>query len=399
MNAMLERMIKKVLCHSLLLMAVASLPVQALIIPPADNHQVINLSYDKSAPPADSYIWNRASGGTDDSTIGSSWNWRNGAWQCLSATDTTNGACTPVGTWAWDEGPVPSALTLRFTEKRSHMSVDIKLLGFNESQSPATDCWAARYSAPRAFWSGGYYARWCDDGHKKPKTAGLALTLWLPQAELAKIPTGGSWQAKLVLSQQDWVLDVGPIHKVATFSADITLNVTDKNNGAIYLPAFGSATPRVDLNLRTKPLSTAPGGEVSGQSNIDMCLYDGYNSNSPWLKVTLADQQSVAGRAADVFSVSRDGSSATATADRIDYRVTLNYNNQPQKVNNGQAITLTGVNTALIRPVVLPGIPFPVVCTPAPLTLDVLPFAKLSKAAGHFTGTLRVTLSADALAP
>ncbi|MNP71782.1 CblD like pilus biogenesis initiator [compost metagenome] len=68
-------------------------------------------------------------------------------------------------------------------------------------------------------------------------------------------------------------------------------------------------------------------------------------------------------------------------------------------MNNGQAITLTGVNTALIRPVVLPGIPFPVVCTPAPLTLDVLPFAKLSKAAGHFTGTLRVTLSADALAP
>jgi len=165
------------------------------------------------------------------------------------------------------------------------------------------------------------------------------------------------------------------------------------------LPAFGSATPRVDLNLRTKPLSTAPGGEVSGQSNIDMCLYDGYNSNSPWLKVTLADQQNVAGRAADVFSVSRDGSSATAAADRIDYRITLNYNNQPQKVNNGQAITLTGVNTALIRPVVLPGIPFPVVCTPAPLTLDVLPFAKLSKAAGHFTGTLRVTLSADALAP
>lgn len=397
MKAMLNQRVKKIMVCGLLplLMAVASLPVQALIIPPADNHQVINLSYDKSAPPSDSYIWNRTSGGYNDTNrVIAAWDWRNGAWQCLSATDTTNGACTPVGAWAWQSGPVPSALTLRFTEKRSHLSMDIKLLGFNERRFLNSSCWGAGYTQQRAFWSGDYET--CADGSTE---VGLTLTLWLPQAELAKIPTGGSWQAKLVLSQQDWVLDVGPINKVATFSADITLNVTDKNNGAIYLPAFGSATPRVDLNLRTKPLSTAPGGEVSGQSNIDMCLYDGYNSNSPWLKVTLADQQSVAGRAADVFSVSRDGSSATATADRIDYRVTLNYNNQPQKVNNGQAITLTGVNTALIRPVVLPGIPFPVVCTPAPLTLDVLPFAKLSKAAGHFTGTLRVTLSADALAP
>jgi len=389
------RTAKKIMIHGLLPLAVVSQPAQALLIPPADNHQVITLNYDKSAPPADTYIWNRASGGYDDSErYYGNWNWLNGAWQCLSATDTTNGACTPVGTWSWLAGPVPSALTLRFTEKRSHLSVDIKLMGFNERQTNGSGCWGSGYSAQSAFWSGNF--RGCADG---ATNVGLALTLWLPQSELAKIPTGGSWQAKLVLSQQDWVLDVGPIHKVATFSADITLNVTDKNNGAIYLPAFGSATPRVDLNLRTKPLSTAPGGEVSGQSTIDMCLYDGYNSNSPWLKVTLADQQNVAGRAADVFSVSRDGSSATAAADRIDYRITLNYNNQPQKVNNGQAITLTGVNTALIRPVVLPGIPFPVVCTPAPLTLDVLPFAKLSKAAGHFTGTLRVTLSADALAP
>lgn len=397
MNAMLERTMKKVMrrCITPLLMAAVSQPAQALIIPPANNHQVVTLNYDKSAPPADSYIWNRTSGGYNDSPRRvNSFDWRNGAWQCLSATDTTKGACTPVGAWAWESGPVPSSLTLRFSEKRSHLSVDIQLLGFNERQINGSGCWGAGYNSKSAFWSGTYTRCWDDAAE-----TGLALTLWIPQSELAKIPTGGSWQANLVLSQQDWVADVGPMNKVATFSADITLNVTDKYNGAIYLPAFGSATPRVDLNLRTTPLSSAPGGQVSGQANIDMCLYDGYNSNSPWLKVAFSDLHTIAGRAADVFSVSRDGSSATATADRIDYRVTLNYNNQPQKVNNGQAITLTGVNTALIRPVVLPGISFPVVCTPTPLTLDVMPFAKLSKAAGHFTGTLRVTLSADALAP
>lgn len=390
------RTAKKIIARGLqpLLMAAVSVPAQAVLIPPADNHQVINLSYDKSAPPADSYIWNRTSGGFDDSPSIGTYDWRNGAWQCLSATDTTNGACTPVGAWAWTSGPVPSELTLRFTEKRSHLSADIKLLGFNERQVPGSGCWGSGYRNKSAFWSGGYDA--CKDG---ARNVGLALTLWLPQSELARIPAGGIWQAKLVLSQQDWVYDVGPVNRVATFSADITLNVTDRNNGAIYLPAFGSATPRVDLNLRTRPLSTAPGGEVSGQANIDMCLYDGYNSNSPWLKVTLSDLMSIPGRPADIFSVTRDGTGGATAADRVDYRVAMTYNNQPRAMNNSQAMTLSGVNTALIRPVVLPGIAFPVVCTPAPLTLDVLPFAKLSKAAGHFSGTLRVTLAADALAP
>ncbi|EDM3692493.1 hypothetical protein CSM81_23580 [Salmonella enterica subsp. enterica serovar Infantis] len=90
---------------------------------------------------------------------------------------------------------------------------------------------------------------------------------------------------------------------MSTFSADITLDMTDRNHGAIYLPTFGNATPRVDLNLRTKPLSTAPGGEVSGQAAIDVCLYDGYNSNNNWLKVTLSDLRNIPGRQADIFSV------------------------------------------------------------------------------------------------
>ena len=386
MKAMLNQRVKKIIAHGLLplLIMAMSYPALADRVPPADNHQVINLSYDKSAPPADSYIWKRALGGhdTDDWQF-----WGRNTWVCRSLTNSQEGACSTTARWTW-EWEQTTSITLTFTELRSQLSIQLRLTGYNErTQSGGCQLYSALAPLDSA---GGYGCASAQGGH-----AGRAITVYLPQTELAKLPTGGVWKAKLVLNEMQW----DPYIKVATFSADITLNVTDKNNGAIYLPAFGSATPRVDLNLRTQPLSTAPGGEVTGQSTIDMCLYDGYNSNSPWLKVTLADQQNVAGRAADVFSVSRDGSSATAAADRIDYRVTLNYNNQPQKVNNGQAITLTGVNTALIRPVVLPGIPFPVVCTPAPLTLDVLPFAKLSKAAGHFTGTLRVTLSADALAP
>ncbi|WP_419246413.1 CfaE/CblD family pilus tip adhesin [Serratia sp. NFX21] len=385
MKAMLNRTVKKIIAHGLLpLLAMVSLPAQAARVPPADNHQVINLSYDKSTPLADSYIWRRASGGydTDNGPL-----WGRNTWLCQSQSNSLEGACSTEARWVYDSWKT-TAITLTFTEQRSNLSTQLRLTAYMEATRASDLC--TSYSALTPLDAAPH--RSCEDGSTFSEKA---ITAYLPQTELAKLPVGGIWKARLVLNETQW----SPYIKLATFSADITLDVTDKNNGAIYLPAFGSATPRVDLNLRTQPLSTAPGGEVSGQANIDMCLYDGYNSNSPWLKVALSDLQTVTGRPTDVFSLRRDGSSGTVAADRVDYRITLNYNNQPQTVNNGQDITLASVNSTLIRPVVLPGIAFPVICTPTPLTLNVLPFAKLSKAAGHFSGTLRVTLSADALAP
>uniref|UniRef100_UPI0035C77A0C CfaE/CblD family pilus tip adhesin n=1 Tax=Serratia quinivorans TaxID=137545 RepID=UPI0035C77A0C len=388
MKAMLNRTVKKIIVHGLLpLLAMASLQAQAERVLPADNHQVINLSYDKSAPLAGSYIWRRASGGYDTDNGGL---WGRNTWLCQSQSNSLEGACSTEAQWVYDIGKT-TAITLTFTEQRSNLSTQLRLTAYVERTRTDGNC--AMYTKVTPLYSAPHGI--CLDGSPSLYYSEKVITAYLPQTELAKLPVGGIWKARLVLNVMQW----SPYIKVATFSADITLDVTDKNNGAIYLPAFGSATPRVDLNLRTQPLSTAPGGEVSGQANIDMCLYDGYNSNSPWLKVALSDLQTVTGRPTDVFSLRRDGSSGTAAADRVDYRITLNYNNQPQTVNNGQDITLASVNSALIRPVVLPGIAFPVICTPTPLTLNVLPFAKLSKAAGHFSGTLRVTLSADALAP
>lgn len=369
--------LKQILTYAVLplLMGAYCQSTQAERIPPADNHQVVNLTYDKSSPPADVYIWNLASGGydTDDGPL-----WSRNTWHCLSDTAPDTGQCRTNYMWGYD-AVVNNGLKLKFTEQRSRLSSVINLTG-------------SRYILSNAL-----YGPWrMESANYVQGSYEAKLSVWIPSAELARLPTGGIWKARLVLKELQWTPVRPP---VATFSADITLNVTDRNNGAIYLPAFGSATPRVDLNLRTRPLSTSPGGEVSGQANIDMCLYDGYNSNSPWLKVTLSDLMSIPGRPSDIFSVTRDGTGGATAADRVDYRVAMTYNNQPRAMNNSQAMTLSGVNTALIRPVVLPGIAFPVVCTPAPLTLDVLPFAKLSKAAGHFSGTLRVTLAADALAP
>nr|WP_233149021.1 CfaE/CblD family pilus tip adhesin [Shimwellia pseudoproteus] len=113
----------------------------------------------------------------------------------------------------------------------------------------------------------------------------------------------------------------------------------------------------------------------------------------------MSDTANAPTRPADLFSVVKTGSTATDPRNRIDYRVAMRYNGQPLQVENKKPITLTGVNTALIRPVTLPGFRVPVICTPTPLDLTVLPFAKASKTAGRYSGTLRVNLAADALAP
>lgn len=354
-----------------LILAIYSRIALAERVPPADNHQVINMIYDKSAPPADAYIWRTVSGGYDTDNI---FLWGRNSWQCLSDTVPDTGQCLTKTHWGSPYGE--GSLKLKFTEQHSRLSTVITLKNTK---------WAAVVGA-----------HWAMDGaNAYAGVAEMKLSVWIPSTELIRFPTGGIWKAKLILNEMQWE----PTVKVATFSADITLNVTDNVNGAIYLPAFRNATPRVDLNLRTRPLSTAPGGEVYGRADIDMCLYDGYNSHSPWLKVAVSDLKNVPGRPADIFSVSRDGTDGSAATDRVDYRVTMTYNNQPLSVNNGQAITLNSVKSSLIRMVTLPGINVPVACASAPLTLDVLPFAKLNKAAGHFSGMLNVTLSTNTLAP
>ncbi|HEI8868154.1 TPA: pilus assembly protein CblD [Serratia odorifera] len=351
--------------------------------PYIDKNQSVSFAFDKTqgalstAAAGRLWIWQKEKGGNSQPDYVSR---RRDSWICNSASSVETGAC-PFSS----PGGGTSDIKIKFTEKRSRLSVILTLKGqiFNNA-IPATGC--VTYIGGWPIQSVGYND--CEDG--KPYN-GRVLDVWLPAAEADRIPTGGVWEASLVLYQ----FRESTYTRAATWAANITLNITDKNNGAIYLPAFGSATPRVDLNLRTQPLSTAPGGQVSGSATIDTCLYDGYNANSPWLKLSISDLLPAGGRGADIFSLIN---SANGTS-RIDYRVSLNYNGRPQAVNNGQEITLTGVDGALIRPVTLPGIPFPVVCTPTPLTLAVLPFAKASRAAGRYTGTLRLKLSATALAP
>jgi hypothetical protein len=72
-----------------------------------------------------------------------------------------------------------------------------------------------------------------------------------------------------------------PISAANTFTVDFKLD--------------GMTTPQVDLNLRTRPLSTAPGGIVSGRSVVDACLYDGYNANSQSYEIRVTGTNPVPG--------------------------------------------------------------------------------------------------------
>ena len=223
---------------------------------------------------------------------------------------------------------------------------------------------------------------------------GKWLTVSLPQAELAKIPSGGIWTARLELNERLW----GGAHPVvAAFNADIELSVTDDGNIQLYLPAFGNAEPRVDLNLRTQPLS-GPGGTgmVSGRSVIDACLYDGYNSNSNTFITRISDPLSTNGD----YSVRHVASVGDDAHNRITYRVVTQTANQGAIERRSDVpLSQNGMHMADIRAVRLPGVPYPVVCTPFPIQLITEPFPQNSKAAGHYSGTLKVEFTPSTTAP
>ncbi|WP_232002147.1 CfaE/CblD family pilus tip adhesin [Shimwellia blattae] len=359
------------------------IPDYSIAADAVDQTITVKTSFDRLTPGGQLTLWNNQKAGAIPG------NGIRGVdfWRCLSETDSTNGACRRSGVWNLPFGQ-ESTIPLRFTEKRSKNTVNLNITAHAiHYADPPNGCVPITAFIPIHYTAGirCYGIRF----------NGRMLTAYLRPGEYTKIPSGGIWEARLILQQIGWY--DGKI--VATWTANITLDVTDRNNGAIYLPAFGRADALVDLNLRTKPLSTAPGGEVSGSTVIDTCLYDGYNSNNAWLQVTLSDLLPPLNRAADLFSVTKTGTTGANPRDRVDYRVTMNYNGKPVAMENKKTFTLNGVDTALIRPVALPGFPVTVVCTPAPLTLTVQPFAKASKTAGRYSGALRVNLAARTLAP
>ncbi|WP_249263904.1 CfaE/CblD family pilus tip adhesin, partial [Salmonella enterica] len=202
----------------------------------------------------------------------------------------------------------------------------------------------------------------------------VIIKTWILREELKKIPTTGIWTAHLQMrSLRWWNIPIGSL------VSDITLNVTDHfaENAAIYFPQFGTATPRVDLNLHRLNAS-----QMSGRANLDMCLYDGgVKARSLQMKIEGSNKSGTG------FQVIKSDS-----ADTIDYAVSMNYGGRSIPVTRGVEFSLDNVDKAATRPVLLPGQRQAVRCVPVPLTLTTQPFNIREKRSGEYQGTLTVTM-------
>ncbi|MBU9866368.1 CfaE/CblD family pilus tip adhesin [Rahnella aceris] len=320
-------------------------------------------------------IWTQESGGYDSTNSG---RWGLNYWACTSSTSDENGKC-PTG-----KGGYAAYLPvyLKFTEKRSGATQTLELQGTREAYWYNGNC--AMYGDPKPM------NQSAQNSCSGDSTDGVNLTLKIPAAELNKLPVGGIWTAQLKI-----LLHNSSETEVYQWDSNITVNLTDNNNQQIYLPEFGEAAPRVDLNLRPLPGTKGNQTQMNGSATIDMCLYDGYGSNSTSFTLKFDDQQQgTTERNNGYFSIYSDHGDTNLDSGRIDYYVRMQApDGKYVSVIRGDDLVISNIQTAHIRPVHLPGIPQAVLCVPAPLELSTKTMDINSKQAGNYTGHLIVNFT------
>ncbi|MFD3227896.1 CfaE/CblD family pilus tip adhesin [Rahnella aceris] len=350
-------------------------------VEPTGRETPVTANFDKSAPPAQLDIWHHESGGYDYDDPNK---WGHNNWVCLSSNSAEHGACPTTSTWN-DNGT--TTLPLIFTEQRSHSTVTLNLQGYHSVQiTGGGGCGEMGIKLVNAATTSSCSGRAGDEA---------LLYLSIPPDQLAKIPASGIWKAELKMSLMQWISQSGPSNKLADWNAHITLNVTDNNNQQIYLPEFGEAAPRVDLNLRPLPGTKGNQTQMNGSATIDMCLYDGYGSNSTSFNLKFSDQQQgTIQRNSNYFSVYTDHGNVNQESGRIDYFLRMRMpTGTGISIPRDTNIFISDIPSAPVRPVHLPGIPQAVLCVPAPLELSTKTMDINSKQAGHYTGHLIVNFT------
>ncbi|MBC3228697.1 CfaE/CblD family pilus tip adhesin [Serratia fonticola] len=353
--------------------------------PPVAQNTVLTMGLALDSMPAKVVIWDNLSAGFDENDQPK---WGRNTLVCQSRTDKKYGACLnrPV----WNNSSVrPTKITLNFTLAETTTVVSLVIEGSRKT-IPKTDgkrCTLGTIGSAEA------------DG---PCEA--FFTFSIPQAELKKL-SAGRWTATLKQDLMQWPITscsgdwsstaegCTNVTKLHTWSADIVFNVTDNSNQQIYLPAFPTSAPVVNLNLKTRP-GVGSGKSVSGSTSLDVCLYDGNNSASKRISLLFQDEGITAPERADgQFSLYRNGGDKSKPRDRLDYQVSVinPTTGAVQNVANGKEIVWSDTNRRNIqRLVVLPGGGAAVLCVPAPLTLTTPAFSMADKTAGDYTGKLRV---------
>ncbi|MFP2422993.1 CfaE/CblD family pilus tip adhesin [Pseudescherichia vulneris] len=360
-----------------MLLLLACPKVKADILAPSNQDISITSEFVKGGAAGTLYIWNQQQGGYDTSNAA---RWGLNYWVCTSDESAEFGKCSTVSQGYSTYEPIE----LEFTEKRSGIKTVLNLKGIRTANwVPGSDCGSTgdpkRMNIEAQNSCGGQ------------KTSGTLLMLYAEASELNKIPVGGVWTATLKIIESN-----SNESERYNWTAKITLNVTDFGNQQIYLPAFGTAEPHVDLNLRPLPGTSDNQTMLSGTASLDMCLYDGYNSNSSEFIISPKDNYAgLPGREFGQYSVYHNGK--TDDANRIDYQLQILdlTSRKFVELDNWQNYVATNITQAPLRSVHLPGIPQAVVCVPTALRFVTPGFTLTSKTAGRYTGTLHLKLTTE----
>ncbi len=337
--------------------------------PVNETKDVILPQMDRSSlPSADIYAYNNHI--TANLNPNNTGNYSATVYVCQSNSNSVNGKC-PTGVNQSAARPLP--ISLQFTEAKSHIKQDLIVNGI------------------RSNISNGYYSMGMDMTTTVEGGTGSALTLYLPATELKKLPVGGIWTAKLILSYRF------SSRVLSTYTINFRFDITDKANIQVYMPQFGNAsTPQIDMNIRPK---NGASGKIdgsmgyAGKNTVDMCLYDGYNTNSSSMVMQFVGVND-GGSGTDTFYLHKNNDASTT----LPYKVNFGFsgdtpgksliNGQSWSINQAQQLP---TNWNRITSVGLPNISVPVLCWPAKLTLSTdLPAAQAS---GSYSGTLKIVFT------
>lgn len=289
---------------------------------------------------------------------------------CRGSKFTTMGSCAnaPVqnnSLWGVPVNNGGTDITLQFTEQRSGVTRDIKLLGYKRI--------AGAYMALQ---------NWSTTLHAGASRFYVGILI----DELNKFPFGGVWKAGLKMHLYD-MKDRG----LYEWNADITLNITDSHNMQIYLPQLTGNTPTVDLNLQHRS-GIGASAQVSGSAHIDACLYDGFNSNSKRFTLTASNPEG-----SDFVVKNQRSDPKAPNRNKISYQVlasTPGSNSAgtlPMQPGVPKEFTIpTDVNVTAVQ---LPNIVGSVLCVPWGIELKTEMFKQSDKLAGNYNGKLNIIFS------
>lgn len=371
-----------------LLWLMVGMQAQAALLTPSGRNTSVAVTFDRMSVPAQLPIWTNESGGYDTNDAPK---WGRNTLVCQSRTSNQYGACLTFPVWL-EASPSPYPVPVLFTESSTRQTQVLNV--YLTKRRSLNNVVVATNQVPlNAF-----------GGAVTPRGDGTDYSAYLPSSELSKFPSAGNWSATLKMSLMQWPItsctgnsqnvNVGctNVTKLGDWIATMTFKVTDYGNQQIYLPEFGNAAANVDLGLKTFPGARAT-TTVSGSRSLDMCLYDGNNSDSNRVSLIFQDEGAAApARATGLFSLYLNGADKNLAQNRLDYAIEVinPLTKARQAVENGSEIIWSGTNRGVLRRVVLPGQSNSVLCVPAPMQLITPAFTLSSKTAGRYQGTLRI---------